>query len=378
MWVQSKTAAVEVDSAFPGGNVAVPRLLSPGHLQFAAAAHGSPRPLWFYFRVRGAPGPQLCCELMNAEDCLGPASGWSNARPVYSPDGKQWRRVERGDYHPARGSFRFQVPVAGEAVWIAYCYPYTGADLERFLASLSSPPAVSELCRSESGRPVPYVRLGNQDDPRRVIWILARQHAGESPASFTVEGLLECLDRATGPVEALLRETAFHVVPMVDVDSVEEGRFGKDHDPVDFNRDWGPTPVRPAIRALIAQIRASRVQARIALALDLHAPHHGDPACYFFAAAAEHPGRVSAADSRFLDLLAEEAPEGVGFRPTDHRVSPPPPGSARQFFSNEGAAQVLTIEMSYHQAQSGRYLEPDDYRAFGRALGPAIARLLAK
>jgi uncharacterized membrane protein len=34
--------------------------------------------------------------------------------------------------------------------------------------------------------------------------------------------------------------------------------------------------------------------------------------------------------------------------------------------------------MSYHQAQSGRYLDPSDYRAFGRALASAIARLLVK
>jgi hypothetical protein len=353
-------------------------LLSPRHLQFAAAAHGSPRPLWFYFRVRGAPGPQLCCELTNADDCFGPASGWRNARPVYSPDGQQWRRVERGDYHPVRGSFRFQVPVEGETVWVAYCYPYTGADLDRFLASLSSAQVIAELCRSEGGRPVPYLRLGNQLSPRQVVWIVARQHAGESPASFTVEGLLEGLDRPAGPVEALLRETAFHVVPLVDVDGVEAGRFGKDEGPVDFNRDWGPAPVRPAIRALGAQVRSSELQAPVALALDLHAPHHGDPVCYFFTAATQHSGRISKADSQFLHLLSQEAPGGVGFRPTDYRVSSPPPGSARRFFFEAGAAQILTVEMSYHQAQSGRYLEPADYRAFGRALPPAIARLLAR
>lgn len=372
---QSKTTAVEADADFPGGNIAAPRFLSPHHLQFAAAAHGSPRPLWFYFRVRHAPGPQLHCELTNADECLGPPLGWRNARPVYSRDGTSWTRVESGEYLQGRGRFRFQVPITGDAVWVAYCYPYTGADLDRILATLTAPAQVSELCRSEGGRPVPYVRFGNQEQPRSVVWIIARQHAGETPASFTVEGLLKRLGNPCGTVTEALHHTAVHVVPMVDVDGVEAGWFGKDQTPIDFNRDWRSSPSRPATRAMIEQIRASRLQAPITLALDLHAPHHGDPACYFFADQIGRGRDTDHVQAQFLEFLGLETPERVGFRPGDLRKSPPPLGSARQFFANELAAPALTLEMSYHQAQSGNYLRPDDYQAFGHCLARSIARL---
>ena len=368
-----EAATVEVVARFPGGNVSAPRMVSPRHLQFAAAAHDSPRPLWFYFRVDGARGPRLLCELMNAAVCLGPPLGWRKARPVYSPDGVNWRRVEAGAYDEHRGRFRFHVPVEGRSVWIAYCYPYTTADLDRFIARLPDPKAVSELCRSEGGRPVPYVQLGKTDAPRSIVWLLARQHAGETPASYAVEGLLEGLAGAGAPS---LRDVLFHVVPMVDVDGVEEGRFGKDQAPIDFNRDWCETPSRETVRALVERIWTSRYQAPTRLVLDLHAPHHGDPACYFFGSPADSIGQENArTQRRILELLGEESPSEVGFYPTDFRENAPPLGSARHFLAEALQAPVMTLEMSYHQAQSGRYLTPGDYRTFGLALARAVARL---
>jgi hypothetical protein len=313
---------------------------------------------------------------MNAETCLGPAPGWRNARPVYSADGVDWRRAEAAEYLPHRGRFRFYVPVIGRSVWIAYCYPYTAADLTAFLARLPQVGAATEFCRSEGGRSVPYVRLGNHETPRKSVWILARQHAGETPASFVAEGLLDRL--ATTEAEAL-RELAVHVAPMVDVDGVEEGRFGKDQEPVDFNRDWRDIPVRPAVRAVLDQIRGSQRKAPVQLVLDLHAPHQGDPVCYFFGDDSHRFGKPdSQIRSRFLELLSQEGSERVGFRPTDIRETPAPRGSARQFLTNQLCAPVLTLEMSYHQAQSGHFLTPHDYRAFGVALARVIARLFTE
>lgn len=361
-----------VDADFPGGNVAAPRLVSSRYLQFAAAAHDSPRPLWFYFRVDGAPGPFLGCELLNAEACFGPPLGWRNARPVYSADGVQWHRADAGAYLPHLGRFRFQVPVTGRSTWIAYCYPYTLQDLHQLLARLPAE-SVTELCRSEGGRSVPYVRLGNHEAPRVAVWILARQHAGETPASWVGEGLLEWLAGA-GALEA--GDVAFHMVPLVDVDGVEEGRFGKDQPPVDFNRDWGETPIRPAVAAICERLRCRAPSVPVKLVLDLHAPHQGDPACYFFGGLPRSMGDPNyQTQQHFLELLSGIAPARVSFRPTDCQRNSPPPGSAREYLESELQAPVLTLEMSYHLAQSGYALTPEDYRDFGNALARVVARL---
>jgi predicted deacylase len=313
-------------------------------------------------------------ELANAGECLGTRYGWDTARPVYRTPGGDWARTGPGAYRGTarRGAFAFTVPVGRGPVEVAYCYPYTVSDLDAYLHHLAGRPAarVEALARSAAGRPVPLVTAGNPGAP--VAWVLARQHAGETPASFAIEGMLDWLTGESAAARAARDAASFRVAPMVDPDGVFAGRFGKDGPPVDFNRDWRARPRRPEIAALAAAVTAG---APPALLLDLHASHHGNTSCYLFGPALE-----SAADAgrtaRFLALLEAESPPAVGFRRGDLRAEPPPAGSARAFFARRGAL-ALCVELSYHLAQSGRYLTPTDYRDFGAALARAAARYLA-
>ncbi|HTE16874.1 MAG TPA: M14-type cytosolic carboxypeptidase, partial [Armatimonadota bacterium] len=234
---------LRVRSDFEGGNAEAVTVVSPSHLRFAARADSSPRPLWFYFCIQDARVPAIRCDLTNADQCLGPRSGWRTARPVFSSDGRNWQRVTRTNYveeTATSGYFTFTAPVVGRSLYVAYCYPYTTADLNQFVQSLPTAGAgveTGELCRSGEDRPVPYLRCGNHVAPTRSVWVIARQHAGETPASFTAQGMMEAL-AAVGPERlACVRDTAFHVVPMLDVDGVARGSYGKDQEPVDFNRD---------------------------------------------------------------------------------------------------------------------------------------------
>src|SRR5262249_33870874 len=141
---------------------------------------------------------------------------------------------------------------------------------------------VTALCRSEEGRIVPRVRGGRAWRPKHGVWMVARQHAGETPASFAAEGFLEWL-AGDDPVALDLREeTAGHAVPMVDGEGVYHGRYGKDSGPVDFNRDWSGAPQRPQTAALAREIGEWAAAHPYDVLLDLHAPHHGETACYLF------------------------------------------------------------------------------------------------
>jgi hypothetical protein len=362
-------ALPRVETDFSGANACAIRWRSGSHLEFAAEAHSSARPLWFHFAVRNASGPRLTCTLTNAGACLGPPSGWSTVRPVFSVDGGPWQRARRGKYLARQGGFRFEVPVTGSELRVAYCYPYSYRDLRQTLAPWAARGAVTELCRSEGGRAVPYVRLGNHHSPRRAVWMLGRQHAGETPASFTVEGLL----RALGGVPDRLQDTAVHLLPMLDVDGVDDGRFGKDQQPADFNRDWSDRPRLRAVAAAVHAIRRSREQAPVELVLDVHAPHHGDLACFCFAgpenALAEHPAQRQ---RRFREQLLLAAPERVGLTTADWREQPAPVGSAREYIPLKFQSAVITLEVSYHLARTGVYLEPRDYRDLGATAAMAM------
>jgi len=369
----------QVLTDFEGGGVGAVSLLAPDHLRFDAAAEESPRPLWFYFCIAGAQAPAVRCDLRNADQCLGPRRGWRTARPVFSPDGKTWERVLQTEYveHTQdAGYFSFVVPVVGPRTYVAYCYPYGGAELEQLLLRIPQAGEVSGvLCQSPEGRPVPYLRLG-EPQAYRSVWIIARQHAGETPASYTAEGVLELLAGLEPASLPSLHDTAYYVVPMVDVDGVRHGRYGKDRPPVDYNRDWRPHPSRPEVAALIGAMRQAHVRQPIRLVLDLHAPHHGDASCYLFGAGTEIDATRARRQARFLTYLAAAGPETIGFRPTDLRSDAPPPASARSYLQQAFQTLVLTVEMSYHLAQSGRYLTSADYVCFGRALARAADRCL--
>jgi hypothetical protein len=367
---------LRVHAEFDGGNVAGVSVVSPSHIRFSARADTSPRPLWFYFCLEGATTPAVRCELRNADQCLGPRFGWRTARPVFSPDGAHWERVARAEYVEEAtdfGHFAFTVPVVGRRTYVAYSYPYCHADLEAVLQPLSA--QRFELCRSQEDRPIAHLRLGNHSAPRRSVWVIARQHAGETPASYVAEGLIRALTAQPAPASAA--QTAYHLVPMLDVDGVARGRYGKDQEPVDFNRDWRDHPVRPEVTALVRALRASHETAPIALVLDLHASHHGDTACYAFGVPPAEDGTLAACQQALVARVAAEGPATVGFRPEDLRTEPQPERSCRDYLTRALRVPALTFEISYHLSQAGRYLNVVDYRDFGAALARAVDQHLA-
>jgi predicted deacylase len=223
---------------------------------------------------------------------------------------------------------------------------------------------------------VPVVRLGALSRPRHGVWVIARQHAGETPASFVVEGLLEWAAGDDPRAETLRAQAALHIVPLVDVDGVFDGRYGKDRGPVDFNRDWCDAPAHPQVAALIEEAAAWAAAHPYDLLIDLHASHHGETACFIFADEAGEPVARVAARRRLMEQLAAESPVEVGFRADDVRQREAPPGSARDHQARRHGVLVLCLEISYHFARSGGLLTPEIYRVFGASLGRALERWL--
>ena len=121
---------------------------------------------------------------------------WRFARPVFSADAVHWQRVARTNYvqeTEQHGYFDFAVPIVGRHTYVAYSYPYSARDLARCLGACADRTDVDvrSLCSSAEGRPVPIVRVGKRSQPRHGVWVIARQHAGETPASYVAEGLLD-------------------------------------------------------------------------------------------------------------------------------------------------------------------------------------------
>lgn len=85
--------------------------------------------------------------------------------------------------------------------------------------ALCTLPLEASVIKPESAaRPPPTLAAGIPGEGKRAVWVLARQHPGESMAEWFAEGLLRrLLDRHDAVARKLLQEAVFYVVVSHDV-----------------------------------------------------------------------------------------------------------------------------------------------------------------
>jgi murein tripeptide amidase MpaA len=251
------SGAIEVVSERDAGNVEV-KLRSDSHSDFRQ---------WFHFRVQGARGRALRIRFVNAGEATY-VEGWRQYRAVASYDREEWFRVpttfEAGElaiaHEPARDS-----------VYYAYFEPYSW---ERHLGLLgradASPRArVSDLGTTLDGRDMNLVSVGEAAAGKKSIWVIARQHPGETMAEWFVEGLLErLLDPADPIARRVLERAVLHVVPNMNPDGSVRGNLRTNAAGANLNREWqAPSRERsPEVFCVRAAMQASGVDAF----LDVH------------------------------------------------------------------------------------------------------------
>src|SRR6476469_1491245 len=178
---------------------------------------------WFYFRLQGAQGEPCTIRLLNAGQSAYP-KGWEDYNAMASYDRINWFRVPT--------SFDGQVLTiehtpAMDSVYYAYFEPYSW---ERHLelldrAQLSEHVRMLDLGSTVDGRDLNVLVVGDPQAAKKV-WVIARQHPGETMAEWFVEGMLDALTDASNPLAAKLREQAvFYIVPNMNPDGAALGNL---------------------------------------------------------------------------------------------------------------------------------------------------------
>jgi murein tripeptide amidase MpaA len=331
-----------IDADFHGGNIVVQTAgATAADLTLRADSNG-PWFQWFYFRVRGAAGQALTLRILNAGASTYP-EGWIGYQACVSADGETWTRADTGF---ADGVLEIRHRPPGDVLWVAYFAPY---DAQRHAALVARAVAggagVDVLGRSVDGRPIERLRLGAG---RRQVWLLGRQHSGETMASWWMEGALDrLLDRADATGQALLAAATVHVAPLINVDGAARGNLRGNAAGVDLNRQWhGPDPARaPEVAAVLAAMDAAGVD----LSLDVH----GDetlPHVFIDGADVDPQASVSqvAGVERFRSALLAASPAfqtRVGYPPT--YAGGEAPGMCTRAVARRYGAIGVTLEMPF-------------------------------
>jgi murein tripeptide amidase MpaA len=307
---------ITVSSHFDSGAIEVVTSSAANDIQLRIRpdTHSDPQvnfSQWFHFRLQGVQGDACRIQLLNAGECTYP-DGWVDYRAVASYDREHWFRVPT-QFDGQKLTIEFTPE--HDSVWLAYFEPYSEERHLQLIGRCQRQPGVRarHLGHTVEGRDMTALTIGEQAPGRRQIWIIARQHPGETMAEWFCEGLLE---RVTGqgmwaadPVSRMLLERAvLHVVPNMNPDGAARGNLRTNAAGANLNREWmAPDEARsPEVMAVRDAIHAT--------GCDMFFDIHGDEGLpYVFVAGSEMlPGftdRQRSEQQRFIDAFMRASPD---------------------------------------------------------------------
>lgn len=263
---------------------------------------------WFHFRLHNAAGQRICLVFENAGEATY-ADGWSGYRCVASYDRRNWFRIATTRFE--EGKLFVEHTPERNSIYYAYFEPYSHERHLELLGWVEMSPFAQVDCLGATveGRDLDRVMIGRNAPGRRPVWIIARQHPGETMAEWFVEGLLERLLDAADPVARRIREHAVvHVVPNMNPDGAVLGNLRTNAAGRNLNREWRePDPVAsPEVTLVRAAIDRS--------GCDLFLDIHGDEALpYVFLVSSDDvpgvPERVAEQQRRFVEGLRAASPD---------------------------------------------------------------------
>ena len=385
--------AASLHTNFEGGSLGKIQRVSPTHFRCAVKGEvdqdGRNRQAsWYYFRLDHAAGQEITIELIDLGGEYnyqpGAFSITKDTRPVYSEDGKTWRhfREQEVRWDAQALSLRLRFKPAKDRVWIAHVPPYTTTDLARLLKILHRSPFLHQavIGRTAGGRNLLLLTITNPATPeanKKVVWLMARQHAWEAGTSWVAEGAIRFL-LSSDPEAARLRdEVVFKIFPMADPDGVARGGVRFNAHGYDLNRNWDAVNPRlmPEIaaqrKAVLDWVDAGR---RIDLFLTLHNTEDTE---YLEGPLSAGGLQVRELAERFSRLLVQK----TRFNPTrppgdaSPQRTQPKPGRMtvdQGLFHERGIPAFLMEQMMNFNSRLGHPPTVEDRLEFGAGLARAL------
>ena len=299
---------MKISTRFDAGALTVTDLSNPADIRLALRPdNASDFAQWFYFRLQGAAYQNCVMHFENAAQAAYP-DGWEDYQACASYDRQNWFRV------PTRyenGVLTIEHTPLANSIYYAYFEPYSSEQHLNLLgdAQGSGLCQIDDLGSTVEGRDMNLLTIGNQVQSDLKVWVIARQHPGETMAEWFVEGLLaRLLDPQDATARALLDQATFYIVPNMNPDGSALGNLRTNAAGANLNREWlAPTLEKsPEVYYVREKMRATGV--------DLFLDIHGDEAIpYVFVAGTEgvpaYNERIAALEAQFKAAFAAASPD---------------------------------------------------------------------
>jgi murein tripeptide amidase MpaA len=239
---------------------------------------------WFSFRLQGIKDQSCTLKILNASE-TSYTDGWEDYDICASTDRDEWFRIP-SHYDGKQLTAEFISDT--DDIYFAYFAPYS---FERHLNLLarsqeSNLTSLHNLGVTIDGRDFDQLHIEDKEfdrDEKKNIWIIARQHPGETMAEWFIEGLLEALLDSDNPVaKVLLQHCVFHVIPNMNPDGSYRGNLRTNAAGANLNREWLEPTMKASPEVYLTRQKIQQT------GIDLFFDIHGDEAIpYNFVAGCE-------------------------------------------------------------------------------------------
>ncbi|WP_413438731.1 M14-type cytosolic carboxypeptidase [Sulfuriferula sp. GW1] len=254
---------MHISSQFDSGAIEIVAAADPADIRLNIRSDSAAEfRQWFHFRVSGVAGQSLVMRLLNAGDCTY-SDGWHGYQAVASYDRRHWFRVPTAyDGKVLTISHTAEC----DSVYYAYFEPYSWERHLDLIAQAAADMRVTRLSSSLQGRDIDKLSWGSG---AQQVWIIARQHPGESMTEWLVEGLIERLLDPADPVARKLAQLAMlHIVPNMNPDGAALGNLRSNAAGANLNREWMAPSLEKSPEVLHA--RQAMHDSGVDLFLDIH------------------------------------------------------------------------------------------------------------
>ncbi|MCF8474707.1 MAG: hypothetical protein K9G26_08425 [Emcibacter sp.] len=259
---------MKISSNFDAGNIEVIEAENSSNIRLRIRKdHHSDFYQWFYFRLAGAKGQLCALTIENAGDSAYP-DGWKDYQACASYDREEWFRVST-IYHD--GEITIQHIPESDSIYYAYFAPYS---MERHhdlvsQAAMDEKVSLHAIGETLDGQDIDLLTIGEVAVGKKVIWVIGRQHPGESMAEWLIEGFLDrLLDDEDALSRSLLEKAVFYVVPNMNPDGSRRGHLRTNAAGANLNREWENPSLEKSPE--VFYVRGKMDETGIDLVLDVH------------------------------------------------------------------------------------------------------------
>jgi murein tripeptide amidase MpaA len=265
---------MHISSKFDGGNIRALPTDDPSNIQLEIRSDKDSEFFqWFFFRVTGARDLDCRLNIVNAGKASY-AEGWRDYQAVASYDRKAWFRVPT-EFDDKTLTLAHRPE--SDSIYYAYFAPYS---MERH-ADLMGQCLKFRTCSLEvlgstlDGQDLDLLTVASAEaapettDKRKVCWVIARQHPGETMAEWWMEGFLKRLLDDRDPVaRALLERAQFHIVPNMNPDGSRRGHLRTNAAGANLNREWAEPSMERSPEVYLVRERMN--ETGVDFLLDVH------------------------------------------------------------------------------------------------------------